>query len=1139
MIFDFLRKLDNDIFLLQETHNATMDDENLWTKEWGGQTFWSRGEKRSRGVAIMINPNTKLDINIEDVQTDSEGRTVSIRTIIEDIEYNIASIYAPNTPKRRKKYFNELATQLTGTDNLLLGGDFNCIDRPELDKQGGNPMSGTDGHKELRDLTDTLQLEDIWRKKHQNDKEFTWNDKDYSQRSRLDRWYIPSELSDKSQTNITACPYSDHSAVELKIIATRPRRRGRGFWKMNVSTLKDKNYQQMMRAFLIYWRLTKTKYNNSAEWWDAGKTKVKALTIAHCVKKAKAQRTKEYKLSQKLTELKRHIKPDMEAITETERQITEIDTAKARGVQIRSRATWIEQGERSTKYFFSLEKKKQPNNTIRELETEKETVTNDMDILTTTHRFYQELYSEENTEIDLDQQEWLIQQLDKTLDEHEQSLCEGPIATEELRTALQEAKRNKAPGPDGIPTEFYETFWAELKDNLIEVLNDNYEYGEMTESQKKAIIRLLYKKDNKKLLKNWRPISLLNTDYKLTAKVIAKRLQKVLPIIIDEDQTCGVPGRTIYENLFRIRDIVHQSKIRNNNLILVNLDQEKAFDRVNRRFLQRTLEKMNFGPSFRKWVDVLYVGANCVVLNNGWTSDPIDLQRGVRQGCPLSPLLYTIIAETLGNAIRKDSHIEGVKIPGTTIESKISQYADDATLTVTDDLSVTRSFDIISKFEAATGGKLNMEKTEGIYIGCDAGRTHGPVPIKWKKDNIDVLGTKIGNNQNQQWKTKLEKTEKKLERWSPRKLSIEGRAVLIRTYALATIIYLTTVFSIPDPIITRINKAIFTFLWKNGTELVARATCFLPKDQGGLNIPNIQITKRTVKTKWVKQIVDQRNQTKWIHFARYWLGIPLSTMRREWIWLRSTLKPHAGPETIPKHYQTVKETLQENKEEIDKMTLQQIKAKTLYRTIIKRSEKPRAERKWERIRKKKINFTQTWREIWNSMATNEEKETMWKLTHRVLPTRSYLAKWGLRITTKCPFCNGTEDINHAVIGCFRAQQLWKKVLEWITAISGPKETVTITMNNIVFAEKLPKHENERKLIRYLTMVTSDVIWRARNKKVFDEKTETQDIDKILTHRIKQRITSDNINNKDLSLETIWSIKGILCTYNEKKLVLKI
>ena len=238
---------------------------------------------------------------------------------------------------------------------------------------------------------------------------------------------------------------------------------------------------------------------------------------------------------------------------------------------------------------------------------------------------------------------------------------------------------------------------------------------------------------------------------------------------------------------------------------------------------------MNFGPSFRRWIEVLYAGANYFVLNNGWSSEPTHLQRGVSQGCPLSPLPYTIVAETLGNAIRKEPRIEGVTVPGTAKRSKISQYADDATLTLESEQSILRSFEIINTFEAATGSKLNIDKTEGIHVGRKAGQMHGPVPKKWKEDNIDVLGTKMGNNEQQEWTKKVEQMEK-LERWSSCKLSIEGRAVLIRSYALATIMYLATVFIIPDTVITRINKAIFSFLWKGETELVARKTCHMPKE---------------------------------------------------------------------------------------------------------------------------------------------------------------------------------------------------------------------------------------------------------------------------------------------------------------------
>ena len=121
----------------------------------------------------------------------------------------------------------------------------------------------------------------------------------------------------------------------------------------------------------------------------------------------------------------------------------------------------------------------------------------------------------------------------------------------------------------------------------------------MTESQRNTLLKLLYKKYDKELLKNWRPISLLNVDYKIAAKVIATRLKPVLHRVINEDQTCGIPGRSIYKNIFKLRDIVHHTNKNKHQAILIILDQEKAFDKVDRNFLEETLERMNFGPSLR------------------------------------------------------------------------------------------------------------------------------------------------------------------------------------------------------------------------------------------------------------------------------------------------------------------------------------------------------------------------------------------------------------------------------------------------------------------------------------------------------------------------------------------------------------
>lgn len=133
---------------------------------------------------------------------------------------------------------------------------------------------------------------------------------------------------------------------------------------------------------------------------------------------------------------------------------------------------------------------------------------------------------------------------------------------------------------------------------------------------------------------------------------------------------------------------------------------------MNHEFLQRVLERFHFGPTFRQWVPVLYHNIDSVVINTGWLSSPFVLQRGVRQGCPLSPLLYCLVAETLGQAIRRDPSIEGISLPGTPHrQSNVSQYADDTTLILVNDFSVTQAFSMIHTFERGSGSRLNASKT--------------------------------------------------------------------------------------------------------------------------------------------------------------------------------------------------------------------------------------------------------------------------------------------------------------------------------------------------------------------------------------------------------------------------------------------
>lgn len=298
--------------MLQETHNASENDEKKWTAEWGGQTLWSRGTNRSCGTAVFFNP--KLDCDIDKVITDNEGRVLAAKVFINDIELNITSIYAPTIPRQRKQFFDNLWQYKTGTENFLFTGDFNCIEDISKDKLGGNPTSGTIGLKELTEFTQTFELADIWRLTHKDDRIYTWHNKDFTIRSRLDRWYIPQPLVNGALAHIRACPFSDHSLVELILHPPQPRRRGRGKWKMNTTILTDKQFYREMKAFLLFWKDRKSSYANAGEWWEECKRRIKVLTIKHCVRKSRNKNKQTRDLQRKLTQMKADIIPNIHEI---------------------------------------------------------------------------------------------------------------------------------------------------------------------------------------------------------------------------------------------------------------------------------------------------------------------------------------------------------------------------------------------------------------------------------------------------------------------------------------------------------------------------------------------------------------------------------------------------------------------------------------------------------------------------------------------------------------------------------------------------------------------------------------------------------------------------------------------------------
>ncbi|KAK3526232.1 hypothetical protein QTP70_018273, partial [Hemibagrus guttatus] len=218
----------------------------------------------------------------------------------------------------------------------------------------------------------------------------------------------------------------------------------------------------------------------------------------------------------------------------------------------------------------------------------------------------------------------------------DKAALEGPLVLEELQVALNTMPSGKAPGIDGLPVEFYKFFWKELGEDLLEVLEESCRERCLPLSSRRAVITLLPKKGDLQDIKNWRPVSLLCTDYKVMSKALANRLRDIMDSVIQTDQTYCVPNRSIIDNVSLIRDILDISRSLAVDLGLISLDQEKAFDRVEHQYLWKTLEAFGLSPSLIAMMKVLCQDVESVLKINGGLSAPFKAQRGIRQGCSLS-----------------------------------------------------------------------------------------------------------------------------------------------------------------------------------------------------------------------------------------------------------------------------------------------------------------------------------------------------------------------------------------------------------------------------------------------------------------------------------------------------------------------
>ena len=714
-----------DVVCLQEAHCVSDVECQSWFRSSGFLSVVSPGSQKSCGCVILFRPS----LSLVKFSSDDAGRFVSCEFRLQDKSFRVVSLYAPNRNPARDQFFEQASSWVDPSVPTVLCGDFNTVFDRSLDRAGSDASdTSRESSSTLAHLFDVCCVIDTWRYFHPSSPGFTWMSSDGSVSSRIDLIGCPYVwVPSVSSCDILPCPYSDHCAVSLRVTVPDVVPPGPGLWKLNISILDDEEYVRQVGEFWSNWRGRRSQFPSLDKWWEEGKSRIKGLSIRYCCSKSSASSARRDLLSRLSAHLKEKVDNGHLSLVgvyqSVLRQLAVLDMEVAKGAQVRARARWIEEGECSSAYFFRLEKKRGADRWIAAVRNDVDAiVSSPEDLCQSFASFYSSLFSADA--IDCAAQESLLNNVKSSLPPDQSESCEGLLTAEECLEALNGMARRKAPGLDGLPAEFYLKFWSILGQDLVEVLNSCYRAGSLTLSQRRGVISLSFKKGDRLDMRNWRPISLLNVDYKLAARAVAARLLKVIHLIVAEDQTCGVPGRYIGENVAFLRDVVSYATTFDAPVAILSLDQEKAFDRVDWNFMHATLLKMGFGRSFLKWVHLFYTGVQSSVNVNSYLSRFFSLSRGVRQGCPLSPLLYVLVAEVLACSIRANARIKGLSLPGSSDPlSPISQYADDTSLVVCSDNAIRACFEVYDVYERGSGSKLNLSKSKGLWLGPWANRT--------------------------------------------------------------------------------------------------------------------------------------------------------------------------------------------------------------------------------------------------------------------------------------------------------------------------------------------------------------------------------------------------------------------------------
>ena len=1124
LVKQFIDQNKIDILLLQETFvdNLRLAKSIESTLELENKIIWNFGKPDSCGVAILLIRN---GIQIENFHLDILGRVIRLDFNTDGFtNFRLINAYFPSESSDRLEFLSTFSQYLSGAKNLILGGDFNFIMDPNLDKIGGNLSKGTIGSKAFKVLAEKFSLIDTFRHLFPKQKAVTWSRSNVGTGNntvnydiigtRIDRFYI-SRLICTSVTSFETlpCTFSDHNFIQINLATNSGINIGKSYWKFNEDLLEDDNF---LRAFEYFWKLISRTDNITLDWWDYIKEQIKLFCIDYSKSRNRNKFGELKKLKKEFNNLDLGSVSNLHILNGIKLKCKDIESNMLKGTIIRSKAKIIEENESPSNYFFQKEASKGKKKIIKSISHNNHTYNTSQDILTCFRSFYETLYSDEPVDTSLNS--LFLDDL-PNIDHSDNLFLERKLEKDEILQALKDMKPNKSPGSDGLTSAFYLKFFHLFGNILCDIINLAYETGEMSDSQKRSYITLICKDETRgDEMKCYRPISLLNIDYKIISKTITNRLGKVLPKIIGIDQTCSVKGRSIFDNLHLIRNVMDYVDQKNLTASFICLDQEKAFDRVSRSYMFDTLRAFGFSDNFLRWIRLLYTDISSSVIINNHISDSFPIERGVRQGCSLSMPLYVICFEPFAHKIRNLEDIKGLQMPGSASEVKLSLYADDSTAILTTETSIQKYFYWVKLFGKVSGAKVNYEKSKGLYLGKWKTRSDHPFGISWIKSH-KILGYLFGTgfSNDDVWSKIFLTIDKTLNLWTSRKLSFKGKSTVLNSLCLNKILYYAAANPIPSHYITLFERRFFRFIWNSTFEPITRKTLYLDFNQGGLKIPCLKLKSSAFYLNHLQKLINNY-EAKWTYFAKYWTGLHLKKFNTSFA---SNSYPHS--EYIPIFYKICMSILDSFIETNADVNFNSFHKKMFYKVLLHDITVPP---KIETVCPN-IDFKQVWSNFNAPYIDPDVRNTFWKLCHDVIYVNYYLFHRRISKVNTCPLCNKIETVSHLFLECSVFSPLNKIVLFFLRKVTRNK--ITFSEKTFRFFELPALSKLEKQICLIILSESRHIIWINRNFAKHEAKNITDfGVVSIFLNKLKLRILSDKSRMSFEDFIESWCLFGF-CT----------